>query len=164
MQGAPVRPDSIRQARSWPGSKPSRHSSSAEPVSCSTFRPSTCSGDSLRTPFAPRHPRRHRPGGLGRPRPASRRLVTVEREPGLGNGIRYEVGILRQAFVGVQVEQSDQWLRLSCPWELPLGAGRESRVRWGYRHRLDSSGPVPAPSNSCLMARPFYGRHHLCRA
>ena len=58
-------------------------------------------------------------GGLGRLAACYMESLTTEEVPAIGYGIRYEFGLFRQEIRdGWQVEKTDKWLQLGCPWEI----------------------------------------------
>ncbi len=59
-------------------------------------------------------------GGLGRLAACYMDSLATRNIPAIGYGIRYEYGIFDQRIEnGWQVEESDTWLRLGNPWEIP---------------------------------------------
>jgi glycogen phosphorylase len=59
-------------------------------------------------------------GGLGRLAACYMDSLATLQIPAIGYGIRYEYGIFDQRIEhGWQVEESDTWLRLGNPWEIP---------------------------------------------
>lgn len=59
-------------------------------------------------------------GGLGRLAACFLDSCATLRLPAYGCGIRYEYGMFKQKIVeGYQVEEPDNWLQLSNPWEMP---------------------------------------------
>ncbi|MCB9497282.1 MAG: glycogen/starch/alpha-glucan phosphorylase [Fibrobacteria bacterium] len=59
-------------------------------------------------------------GGLGRLAACFLDSCATLKLPAYGCGIRYEYGIFKQKIVeGYQVEEPDNWLHLSNPWEIP---------------------------------------------
>jgi starch phosphorylase len=58
-------------------------------------------------------------GGLGRLAACYMESLTTQEVPAIGYGIRYEFGLFRQEIRdGWQVEKTDKWLQLGCPWEI----------------------------------------------
>jgi len=58
-------------------------------------------------------------GGLGRLAACYMESLATREIPTIGYGIRYEFGSFDQEIHdGMQVEKSDRWLRLGCPWEV----------------------------------------------
>jgi starch phosphorylase len=58
-------------------------------------------------------------GGLGRLAACYMESMTTLDVPAIGYGIRYEFGLFHQVIRdGWQVEETDNWLKLGCPWEL----------------------------------------------
>ncbi|MBK8011336.1 MAG: glycogen/starch/alpha-glucan phosphorylase [Deltaproteobacteria bacterium] len=58
-------------------------------------------------------------GGLGRLAACFMDSLATLGRPAIGYGIRYEFGIFEQAIKdGAQIERTDLWLRLGCPWAL----------------------------------------------
>ena len=69
-------------------------------------------------------------GGLGRLAACFMDSLATLEIPALGYGIRYEYGIFHQTIVdGMQVEQTDSWLRHGNPWEI-------QRSEWAVQVRL----------------------------
>jgi len=69
-------------------------------------------------------------GGLGRLAACFMDSLATLEIPALGYGIRYEYGIFQQSIVdGMQVEQTDTWLRHGNPWEI-------QRSEWAVQVRL----------------------------
>src|SRR5271165_4239748 len=58
-------------------------------------------------------------GGLGRLAACYMESMTTEEVLAIGYGIRYEFGLFRQEIRdGWQIEKTDKWLQLGCPWEI----------------------------------------------
>lgn len=75
-------------------------------------------------------------GGLGRLAACFLDSCATLRLPAYGCGIRYEYGIFKQRIVdGHQVEEPDNWLYLSNPWEIPRP---ENSVPVNFYGRVES--------------------------
>lgn len=75
-------------------------------------------------------------GGLGRLAACFLDSLATQSIPAVGYGIRYEFGIFRQVFEhGWQVEQPDDWLADTYPWEF---VRPEGRVEVGFGGRVDT--------------------------
>ncbi|AOY94428.1 glycogen phosphorylase [Cupriavidus sp. USMAA2-4] len=86
-------------------------------------------------------------GGLGRLAACFMDSLATLEIPALGYGIRYEYGIFHQAIVdGVQVEQTDSWLRRGNPWEI-------QRAEWTVEVRLGGHTEHYTDEHGCYRVR-----------
>lgn len=75
-------------------------------------------------------------GGLGRLAACFLDSCATLGLPAYGCGIRYEYGIFKQKIIdGYQVEEPDNWLHLSNPWEIPRP---ENSVHVNFYGRVDA--------------------------
>ena len=77
-------------------------------------------------------------GGLGRLAACFIESAATMRLPAMGYGLRYEYGMFRQSVrAGWQLEQADNWLRRTDPWEV---ARPDERVEVGFNCSFELSG------------------------
>ena len=77
-------------------------------------------------------------GGLGRLAACFLDSMSTVGIPAYGYGIRYEHGLFRQSFVdGWQVEEAEDWLRQSHPWEFER---RETAYHIGFGGKVVDAG------------------------
>ncbi|MET0417468.1 MAG: glycogen/starch/alpha-glucan phosphorylase [Actinoplanes sp.] len=81
-------------------------------------------------------------GGLGRLAACLLDAMATLDIPAVGYGIRYDLGIFRQAFDadGAQVEEPDDWAFQGDPWEFPAPDDRQTVGFYGH---LTANGWVP---------------------
>lgn len=81
-------------------------------------------------------------GGLGRLAACFLDSLATLGYPAIGYGLRYEYGLFRQSLLeGSQVEEPDNWLRLTHPWELPRPE-YVFAVPFGGRVEADPADPL----------------------
>ena len=81
-------------------------------------------------------------GGLGRLAACFLESLATHAYPSMGYGLRYEYGLFRQQIRdGRQIEEPDNWLALSCPWEFPRPEYAFS-VHFGGRVEADPADPL----------------------
>ena len=80
-------------------------------------------------------------GGLGRLAACLLDSLATTDIPAVGYGIRYDLGIFKQAFRdGEQIEQPDNWAFQGDPWEFPAP---DDRHRVGFYGEVGPAGWVP---------------------
>jgi glycogen phosphorylase len=97
-------------------------------------------------------------GGLGRLAACFIDSLATLQYPAIGYGLRYEYGIFRQVIRdGAQLEQPDNWLRRTDPWEVARPARRYT-VPLGAKFELRGSEVVLTPNRPARLLGMAYDR------